>query len=165
MSKNTIISLRSKNKITMLAILALLGVLLMVFAKCTSESEPKSETSSPANLDPSLYAAEIEKKVEELCNKIEGVHSTHAVVSLECGYRAIYATDSQSGANSSKHETVIVGNGSSQKALLIGYENPEIAGIGIVCSGGDDARVREQIVSIVSSAFNIPTNKIFVSGS
>jgi stage III sporulation protein AG len=87
------------------------------------------------------------------------------VVSLKCGYRAIYATDSQSGANSSKHETVIVGNGSSQKALLIGYENPEIAGIGIVCSGGDDARVREQIVSIVSSAFNIPTNKIFVSGS
>ena len=63
-----------------------------------------------------------------------------------------------------------LGNGydtslSGEKPLLIGYENPEIAGIGIVCSGGDDARKREEVISVVSSAFDIPTNKIFVVGS
>ena len=87
------------------------------------------------------------------------------MVTLKGGYRAIYATDSQSGSSSSKNATVIIGSGSSEKALLIGYENPEIAGIGIVCSGGDDYNVRKNVISVVSSAFNVSSNKIFVSGS
>ena len=69
------------------------------------------------------------------------------------------------GSSNSKNQTVIIGSGSSEKALLIGYENPEIAGIGIVCSGGDDPIKRASIISVVSSAFNISTNKIFVSGT
>jgi hypothetical protein len=103
--------------------------------------------------------------VEELCNKIDGVSSTHAVVTLRGGYRAIYAANSQSGNSNSKNQIVVLGSGSNEKPLLIGYENPEIAGIGIVCSGGDDARKREAIISVVSSAFDIGTNKIFVAGS
>ena len=103
--------------------------------------------------------------MEALCNRVDGVRSTYAVVSLKGGYRAIYATDSQMGSTSSKNATVIIGSGSSEKALLIGYENPEIAGIGIVCAGGDDYTVQKNIISIISSAFDISSNKIFVSGS
>ena len=166
MSKNIIISKNGKKNFTMLAVLALIGIVLLLASKCSSsKSEAVSSPDTMENLDPATYAQEIEKRVEELCNKIDGVSSTHAVVTLRGGYRAIYASNSQSGTGNSKNQIVVLGSGSNEKPLLIGYENPEIAGIGIVCSGGNDARRREIIISVVSSAFDIGTNKIFVAGS
>ncbi|MBE6592955.1 MAG: hypothetical protein E7642_03070 [Ruminococcaceae bacterium] len=166
MSKNITISKSGKKSLTFLALFALVGALMLLASKCSaSDGKKVSSPDSMENLDPSKYAVEIEKKVEELCNKIDGVSSTHAVVTLRGGYRAIYAADRQSGSSNSKDQIVVIGSGSSEKPLLIGYENPEIAGIGIVCSGGDDARKREEVISVVSSAFDIPTNKIFVVGS
>jgi len=159
--KNTI--KRSKKGIAILAAVALIGVLLLMIGsrdKDTSGDEVNFES-----LDPAKYAKEVEERVEELCNRVDGASSAYAVVTLKGGYKAIYASDRQSGSNSSKSDTVLIGSGSGQKALLIGYENPEIAGIGIVCSGGDNYNVRKNIISVVSSAFDISSNKIFVSGS
>ncbi len=166
MSKNIILSKTAKKNLSLILMLAFVGVILLSASKCSQSNV--SEASAPdsmENLDPATYAQEIEKKVEELCNKIDGVSSTHAVVTLRGGYRAIYAANSQSGSSNSKNQIVVLGSGSNEKPLLIGYENPEIAGIGIVCSGGDDARKREAIISVVSSAFDIGSNKIFVAGS
>ncbi len=153
----------SKKLLPLFALLALAGVLFMLGAK-NSKNE-KEESDGYESLDPTAYAREVEERVEALCNKIDGVSSTYAVVTLRGGYRAIYASDTQSGSTSFKHETVIIGSGSAAHGLLLGYENPEIAGIGIVCSGGDDYNIRKNIVSVVSSAFDIGSNKIFVSGS
>lgn len=165
MTKNTIIPISQKKKLTWFALLALLGIVLMLFSKCGEDKAGEQVASEPSALDPALYAEQIEEKVEALCNKIDGVSSAHAVVTLKGGYRAIYATDAQYGSSVNKSETVLIGSGSSEKALLIGYENPEIAGIGIVCSGGDDAYVRAEIISMISAAFDLGSNKIFVSGT
>ena len=162
-SKNVISPLASKKRLIFFALLALAGILFMIFAGSKSESEKKELTFE--DLDPAQYAAEVEERVEELCNRIDGVSYTYAVVTLKGGYRAIYASDLQSGTGNSKNQTVIIGSGSAEKGLLIGYENPEIAGIGIVCSGGDDYAVKKNIISVISSAFDIPSNKIFVAGS
>lgn len=155
----------TRGRALMFAVLAVLGCLLMIIPKCTSANKAKENSDELSDLDPAVYASQVEKKVEELCSKVDGVSSVYAVVTLKSGYRAIYATDYQYGNSNSKNKTVIIGSGSGAKALLIGYENPEIAGIGIVCSGGDDARRRAEIISIVSSAFDVSTNKIFVCGS
>ncbi len=166
MSKNVINREISRKRILALILLAALGVSLILFSKCaSSEGANKQTCTEPEKLDPAQYAKGVEEKVESLCNKIDGVSSTYAVVTLKGGYRAIYATDSQAGSSNSKNQTVIIGSGSSEKALLIGYENPEIAGIGIVCSGGNDPVLRQNIISVISSAFNISTNKIFVAGT
>ena len=165
MTKNTIIPMTQKKKTLLLLLLALLGILLMLLSRCGEDKAGAQTQNEPSALDPALYAEQIEEKVEALCNKIDGVSSAHAVVTLKGGYRAIYATDAQYGSSVNKSETVLIGSGSSEKALLIGYENPEIAGIGIVCSGGDDAYVRAEIISMISAAFDLGSNKIFVSGT
>ena len=165
MTKNTIIPITQKKKTLFLLLLALLGILLMLLSRCGEDKAGAQTQNEPSALDPALYAEQIEEKVEALCNKIDGVSSAHAVVTLKGGYRAIYATDAQYGSSVNKSETVLIGSGSSEKALLIGYENPEIAGIGIVCSGGDDAYVRAEIISMISAAFDLGSNKIFVSGT
>ena len=161
--KNTIINKMGKKKIFLLVALIAFGIFIIILSN--SVGGEQNEDVNFENLDPAKYAREVEEKVEALCNRIDGVRSTYAVVTLKGGYRAIYATDSQFGTSSSKNSTVIIGSGASEKPLLIGYENPEIAGIGIVCSGGDDYNVRKNIISVVSSAFNLSSNKIFVSGA
>lgn len=166
MSKNIILAETPRKRLILFAMLAIIGVLLLVLGKCTaSDLDDKNSGDGLTELDPSKYEELVEEKVEALCNKIDGVSSTYAVVTLKGGYRAIYATDSQSGSSNLKNQTVLIGSGSSEKALLIGYENPEISGIGIVCSGGNDPVLRQNIISVISSAFNISTNKIFVAGS
>ncbi len=163
MTKNTIMQYKSKKGMLLLVLIALVGVILLIWGGGSTKKEEKA--AGYQSLDPSEYAKQIEEKVEELCNRVDGAGSAYAVVTLKGGYKAIYASDSQSGSSSSKNSTVIIGSGSGEGGLLVGYENPEISGIGIVCSGGNDYNVRKNIISVVSSAFDISSNKIFVSGS
>lgn len=164
MSKNTILSFVKAKKIYFLAGLVLLGVLLIISGS-GGEKKEENVRESIEELDPFAYADMLEGRIEELCNRIDGVSGAYAVVTLKGGYRAIYATDSQEGSSSSKNQTVVIGSGSAEQAILEGYSYPEIAGIGIVCRGGESYEVKNKIVSLVSSTFNISANKIFVVGS
>ena len=164
MQKNTISRLSAKPMLALSLLFVVLGVILTLTGTCSAD-DGGEKLKSIEELDPEEYARQTEDRVEELCNKIDGVSYAHAVVTLEGGYRAIYATDTQAGGSGAKNQTVTLGSGSGERALLIGYENPKIAGIGIVCSGGDDPVRRRNVISVVSSAFDVSTNKIFVTGS
>ena len=164
MRKNTTNHLLGKRGVAIAVFCVLMGVMLIIVGNCRADDEKERETGIET-LDPKEYAREVEEMVEELCNKVDGVSSAYAVVTLEGGYKAIYATDVQASGASAKRQTVTLGSGSGERALLLGYDNPKIAGIGIVCSGGDDPICRKNIISVVSSAFDISTNKIFVTGS
>ena len=114
-------------------------------------------------LDAKAYEEETEQKVKELCRGVRGVGEVTVMVSLKGGYKNVYAMDAQSSSGGYRSEIVKVGSGSNQNGIITGYENPEISGVGIVCTGGDDARVKGEIVSLVSAALDISTNKIFVA--
>lgn len=163
-SKNTILKLVSSKKIYIFAVLLFVGVLLLAFGTGRSEKTVDAESGIEA-LDPDRYAAQVAEQVEELCNKIDGVSGAYAVVTLKGGYQAMYATDSQISNNTNKNQIVIIGSGSDEQAILKGYRYPEIAGIGVVCRGGDGYAVKNKIVTLISSTFNLSTNKIFVVGS
>ena len=164
MSKNTIFDFLKSKKIYLLSVLLLVGIMILVLGK-NGNNDTENVKGGIEELDPSQYSEMLEERIEELCNRVDGVSGTHAVVTLKGGYQAIYAHDSQSGSTTNKNQTVIIGSGSAEKAILEGYSYPEIAGIGIVCNGGDSYEVKNKIVSLISSAFDISANKIFVVGS
>jgi len=146
---------------------AILGAALLIFGSmgAADKETAAAEAQAPPELDPEKYAEEVEERVGALCAQVKGAGTVRAVVTLKGGYRAVYATDSQSTGNGYKNSTVLIGSGSSEGAVLICYENPEIAGIGIVCTGGDDPAVRDRIVALVAAAFDVGTNKIFVAAA
>lgn len=164
MSKSTIFGFLRSKRIYVFIILIFVGLAIIVLGN-ESEKGGESVQSGIGELDPTQYSEMLETRIEELCNRVDGVSGAHAVVTLKGGYQAIYAIDSQSGNTSSKNQTVVIGSGSSEQAILQGYSYPEIAGIGIVCNGGDSYDVKNKIVSLVSSAFDVSANKIFVVGS
>ena len=168
MSENVIISKKTDKKLMLPILAAIVGVSLLLVGNIMSKNDKDEETGNYtcdiSSLDANAFAENAERRVEQICSEVDGVGNVSAVVSRGGGYRAIYATDSQSSSSSHKNQTVLTGNGSSEKALVIGYQNPEIVGIGIVCSGGGDAQKRADIIALVSAAFNISTNKIYVAG-
>ena len=164
MSKNTILNFLKSKKIYLLIALIFVGAVIIIFGK-NDTTQSEDVKSGIEELDPTKYSEMLEERIEELCNRVDGVSGAHVVVTLKGGYQAIYATDLQSGNTTTKNQTVVIGSGAKEQAILKGYTYPEIAGIGVVCRGGDSYEVKNKIVSLISSAFDISANKIFVVGS
>ncbi|MBQ8140462.1 MAG: hypothetical protein IJ038_02060 [Clostridia bacterium] len=155
-------------KIILLILGAAVGVLLLVYgsyaelAGDSGENEAEG-TSAELSMDPDEYARETEERIAQICSGVRGVKNVKVVVTLSGGYNAVYAQNSQSGSSGYKNEFVLTGNGSSEKPLLIGYSAPQISGVGIVCVGGGDSSIRQEIISLVGAAFGVSTNKIYVA--
>ena len=161
--KNTKSKLRIKGIYAVLIVCAFLGSMLIMLG-ADNKDQTEHNGGGLQSLDPDEYAKRVEEQVEELCNRIDGVSGTYAVVALKGGYRALYASDEQMNSGNRKNQVVLIGSGGDENGLLVGYENPEISGIGIVCSGGEDYNIKKDIISVVSAAFGLPSNKIFVTG-
>lgn len=165
MSENRIQCAKKDRKFIWLAVGVAVGLGLLIWGSIGGGEEDKTAQQTWAQTvpDPEAYATSIEEQVVEICSRVKGAGRVEAVVTLSGGYRAVYATDSQTSSSGHKSSTVLTGSGSAEEAILIGYENPQIAGIGIVCEGGDNAAVRQQILSLVSAAFDVSTNKIYIA--
>ena len=137
-----------------------LAILLLVasFMSNKNATEPVETT-----LDPDLYSKKVEAEVVHLCEQVAGSGNVSAVVSLGGGYRSVYEKDSQNTSSGYKNSTVLIGNGSSEGAVLVCYENPEISGIGIVLNCKPSDMLKNNVISLVSAAFNVKKNKIYVA--
>ena len=152
-------------KFTLVFVLGFLGVMFIVVGNLFDDKKDTAdlmtdEVSFPNDAD--AYAAMLEERVKEICSQISGVGTVDVFVSLKGGYRTVYAVDSQSTASGYKNEVVMSGSGSDKRAVITSYENPEIAGVGIVCSGNCSDSMRASLISLVSAALDVGTNKIFV---
>ena len=167
MSKNDKVIKEKWQRIVILCACGALGIFLVLFG---SADQNKQKNTQDGNLDAGgydaqKYAEDLEDRVRQLCSRVVGVGEVSVFVSLKGGYRTVYAFDTQSTSSGHKSEIVLSGSGSDKSAIICAYENPEIAGIGVVCDGGGNAYVRQQIISLVSAALAVSTNKIFVAPS
>lgn len=169
MSEKTTKNKNNRSKFILIVIGGIVGVLLLIFGNtldrddAATVSEEESSVSEPSDAD--AYAAMIEARVAQICSQVSGAGSVEVFVSLKGGYRTVYAIDSQSTSSGYKNEVVMSGSGADKRAVITAYENPEISGVAIVCSGAENDGVRTQIISLVSAALDIGTNKIFVADS
>ncbi len=140
---------------------ALAGVLLLVFGGRIEKKETASaEDRYTVDTDEMvLYQSYLEERIRTLCQSVKGVGEVSAVVTLHGGYESVYATQLKNG----DEVYVIVGSGSSAEPLLITRNAPEIAGIGIVCHGAGNAEVRRELTSLLSAAFDLPSNRIYIT--
>ena len=146
---------------------AAVGVVLLLLGNRSDKKTEPTGTDTPFSaetLSASAFANETEQKIASLCSQVTGAGAIRVAVSLDGGYRAVYASDVQGSDDTYRSETVLTGSGSTEEGILIGYETPRIAGIGIVCTGGDDPTVQENIILLISAAFGVSTNKIYVVG-
>ena len=171
--KGTVGQMKKSGKLWIVILGAAIGLGLLVLGSFDFPFGKKTEQQAPtANSEHSelqAYRQELSREIAQLCEQVQGVGQVQVVVTLSGGYEYVYACDvqSKSDADSNMWEEsyVIVGSGSSQSPVLLLRRQPSIAGVGIVCRGGGDPAVQNELVALVSATFGIGTNKIHVSAS
>ncbi len=142
---------------------AMVGMLLLLFggnmgsSKKTEDSEAPSEVTPQEELE--AYQSYLEDRVKTLCESVEGVEKVTVAVTLNGNFEEIYAKEWIDG----NEEYVIVGSGSNASALYLSRTAPEIAGIGVVCRGGGNTDIRQELLSLLSAAFRVPANRIYIT--
>lgn len=158
-----------------LLIIGLAGILLI---GCSSLFGGKSETKSGEAFNQTEYEETIEKKVFSIVKGITGDRKATVIITLKNGIRYSYADDTlddtnmtdsekttqQSSRKESNHITVKDSSG-EEKALVVTENMPEIRGVAIVCKGGGDSALSEEIKSAVMAALDITAKRIYITES
>ena len=138
-----------------------LGILLILFGSSTKTAE-KTSTETPYSTSTDelvIYQDYLEKRIKTLCESVSGVRNVTVVVTLSGSFESVYATEWPDG----NEEYVILGSGYSASPIYLSRSAPEIAGIGIVCSGGANDNVKRELISLLSATFHISSNRIYVA--
>ena len=153
-------SFPTKNKLWLIVGCAVLGILLILLGNSVPQSTTKSHTDNSFDREELLrYQEYLEERITGLCQSVAGVGSVTVIVTLEGGFEDVYATQWESG----NEVYVILGSGSSASALQISRTMPQIAGVGIVCDGGSNAAVRQELTDLLAATLHLATHRIHVT--
>ena len=149
------------------AVAAGLLMIILILVSDFNKEEEKERSDADVNVlsftSAELYADETEKRLCETLTEIEGVGKAKVMLTITSTEEYVYAESVKSGTSQTENSYVIIDKGSQKEALVKKINNPAISGVLIVCEGGDDPKVCERIYNAVSTALNIPTNKIYVA--
>ena len=151
-----------KNSLIIIVLLAL-GLLLLLLPSVAAKTNASSDNEERLV----KYIDTLENKMESLCSKIRGVSNVNVTVYLDSGFETVYAYNEQSKATSnginSEKKYVTIGSGNDESMVCIVEKMPSICGIAIVCKGGGNPVIANQLINLISSAYNVPKNKIYVA--
>ena len=137
-----------------------LGVLLLLFGG-KAQAPKSTDTTTPATRQEEIaqYQNYLEERVVEICGSVNGVGKVSAIVTLSGGFESVYATE----LKGEDEDYVILGSGSTASGLLLQERVPQIVGIGVVCDGADSLAVRNELISLLSASFQVPSHRIYVT--
>ena len=152
--------LRAKGRLWILCGGALAGILLILLGNAfqTRGETMKQQTATEDLAALSAYEENLEKQLKEICGAVSGVGQVEVFVHLESGSRLLYAADRNGDPST-------VGAGTSEQALPATLLSPKVAGVAIVCRGGNDPAVQKKLIDLVSTALGIPSNRVSVAGN
>lgn len=144
-----IFSIIKKNRL--LFLLGALGLMLLLFTSLPNE---KSKTVSPLEAG-EAYRAALESDVTDICRAVKGVGEVKVLLTLATTEIAVYEKN-----ESAESETVALVGGD---ALLLAYRMPEIAGVSVVCTGGGDPAVKQELTALLCKALDLNTTAIHIA--
>ena len=147
--------LKTSPKLVIYLIATLICIVLLLLMNSQSENKAVSDDVSAITPN-SQYKDALEKELEEIITKIDGVGKVTVMLTVDSTYSYEYVSDTKNNES----ETVIIGN---KEALISKISNPKISGVLVVCSGGDSVKVKEKIINSVATVLDIPYSKVYVA--
>lgn len=141
----------------------LAGVALLLIpseTKQTEITEPDGEVINSVD-----YCETLEQKAEELILRLPEVKDCSVFITLESGFRYIYATDQhvyeESGSKQTDKTIVLADGTDGETAILVEETMPKIAGVAVVCEGAS-YETQRRIIDLICALFDIKSNRISV---
>ena len=155
-----------KKRVKLLVFIGFLAIALL-FLSSIGKS-PSSDTSAEsADINYTEYTEILENRLTSVISSIDGVGKCKVMITLENTNESVYAVNRDShldeGTSDINDEYVIYDSDKGEKPVLIKEYFPQVQGVTVVCSGGENTLVREKIISAVTALFNIPSNRVSVS--
>lgn len=144
-------------------------------------NNPKEETFvSNNNSQTEIYVHTLEQRLEEALRKVEGVGEVEVMITLKGSKEVIVLKDEpfrQERVNESDGEggkritsnhdqeenTILVENvDGSKKPYVLKELEPQVEGIMVVATGGNNAEIINQIIEAVQVLFGVPEHKVKV---
>lgn len=137
------------------------------FSFLTSTSgEQTVETSTYSYFSTLDYIRSQEEKLTSLLKNVDGVENVQVMLSVKNAGEIVYAKNIQEktvGSTTTKTESVVfVTNDGKSTPLILMEKLPEIAGVVVISQGAKDVKVKLNIVSILSTALGLSSDKINV---
>lgn len=167
--KEYIKNLKIDKKTIFVFVAGILGIVIIFLSEIDFNVNKESEKEDD-NID-NDYCLQLEKKMEDFIENIDGAGKTRVIITLSETTEYIYAKDGKEVRKNNEknddetleNEYVIIENNNINSGLLIKTIEPKIRGIAISCEGGDNIKVQQQIYSAVSAVLNINTSRISIS--
>ena len=167
-----------------LALIVACGIVLVLCSVDGEDAEKNDKNQSKATVyeySNDEYEKELEKRLKNLLENMEGVGTVEVMVTVKATKEKVVLTekpyskttlnetDSDGGQRISEEEskdynTVYVTDDNGDTIpYVINEIMPEIEGVAIIAKGGDSSAVREKIINVVKSLFDVDVNKISIS--
>ncbi len=160
-------SMKKSGRLGVALLVIAIGVALFMIGRRTGTGDTAAPETPPAGAgSPTVeeYRASLEARMEALCGQVAGAGEVRVAVTLEGGFVYVYACDRKVTSAGESTTYLTVGSGAGESVVYLSEEAPAITGIGVVCSGGMDPDVRRELTSLLSAAFGVGANKIYVTG-
>lgn len=141
-----------------------------------TKTENKVEKTASVETDTEQYVAQMEKRLAEVLQKINGAGEVTVMISVDNNGEKILAADSKSKSDrdekseSSKTTStemekniVMAGQGSSSQPIVVEEKKPVPTGVCVVAQGAKDETVRYEIYEAVKALYGLSAHRIKVT--
>ena len=163
---NLIKKLKTDKKTLVIFLIGFVGMFLVLVSDGSTEKNSGEEHNFVSNNI--LSESELAVQVEKLVEAIDGAGKAKVMITYKSYEETVYAHNSDessdtSGRNEFTSEYIILDTGDKEEGMKVKIILPEIKGVAVVCQGGGNSVIKEQIISAISALFNISSNKISVA--
>ena len=172
MSKSFIKDIKKRiienKKIVIILIIGFAGILFLSLSETDKTNTVKKEEETETTFTQSEeYASSLENRLADMIASIENAGQVKVMVTLKSSDEIKYAVNesikNDDKSNNYSSNYVIIENKGSKEGIKIKIIEPEIRGVAVVCTGGDDPVVISRITSAVTTVLGIGANKVSVS--
>lgn len=141
------------------------GFILLILGGGSFWGKEESQNNSAQDtytLDALEYKAALEGEIRNICIELAGVSDALVCVRVNSGGEKMYAKNTQNINGADREEYVIIGSGSNAEPLYLGEKLPDICGIGVILKGNNISSYKSQLEAMLSAAYGVPQNKVYV---
>ena len=144
-----ILTVIAKNRL--LFFLGALGIVILLFGGTNTAQEEKISPIQSAD----AYRVSLEASLTDACRAVKGVGDVKLFLTLETSEIAVY--EKNTGAES---ETLASVGG---EGVLLTYRMPKVAGVAVICEGGENARVQYELSCLLCTALALDSTAVHIA--
>ncbi len=158
--------LKKDKKTLMILIIGFIGIFLVMISETGNEKDADEQYLSDSH---NIHSeSELAVEVEKFIETIEGAGKVKVMLTYKSYEETVYAYDKDEntdikGERDFASQYIILDSGEKEDGLKLKIILPEVKGVAVVCQGGENPVIKEQIISALSALFDISSNKISVA--